>query len=264
MTAGPRRGEGLGSVSGGERQREHYNAILNEYDAHYGDATSCEYRQRFFLAPLLDGLDLNDWAVADLAAGSGHTTLGLKAMFPRIRPVGFDVSETAVEAYISRTGCPAYLLDLTVDNQPGPQFDAVIVVGGLHHCVNAIEVALQNVAQLLRPGGLFLMVEPSRETILEPVRRAWYGRDHYFEASSEGALAYRELSRHANAWFEPMLVRYMGGVAYFLIYNSLVFRVPLGLKRLLAPSLLAMESLTNLLPGKVLFPYFVARWRRRF
>ena len=61
----------MDTETGSARQGAHYDQILDEYDAHYGDALSREYRRRFFLSPLLDGLDLNDCDVADLEAGSG-------------------------------------------------------------------------------------------------------------------------------------------------------------------------------------------------
>jgi SAM-dependent methyltransferase len=253
----------MGADARSARQSEHYDEILDEYDAHYGDATSREYRRRFFLAPLLRDVDLNDRDVADLAAGSGHTTLELKALFPRIRAVGFDVSEHAVHSYASRTGCEAHLLDLTGEAAWPERFDAAIIVGGLHHCVSGLDNALRNVARMLKPGALFLIVEPNRDTWLEPMRRLWYRRDHYFESSTEAALSHDALSRTGRAWFDTLFVRYMGGPAYFLVYNSLVFRLPLALKRATAPPLMALERVTNQLPWRGAFPYFVAQWRRR-
>jgi SAM-dependent methyltransferase len=245
------------------RQGTHYDAILHEYDAHYGDVASREYRRRFFLLPLLDGLDLNDRDVADLAAGSGHTTLELKALFPRVRPVGFDVSASAVCAYASLTGCESHVWDLTDEPHSRERFDVAIVVGGLHHCANALDNALRNVAYLLRPGGLLLIVEPNRDSWFEPLRRMWYRRDHYFEASTEAALSHCDLLARGRVWFDGVSVRYMGGIAYFLVYNSLVFRVPLAVKHVMASPLMALEGPMNRLPWRGAFPYFIARWRRR-
>jgi SAM-dependent methyltransferase len=245
------------------RQRAHYDQILDEYDAHYGDALSREYRRRFFLSPLLDGLDLNDCDVADLAAGSGHTTLDLQAKFPRVRPVGFDVSDLAVQTYASRTRCEAHVWDLTGEAAWTQRFDVAIVVGGLHHCATALDTVLRNVADLLRPGGLFLMIEPNRDTWLEPLRQIWYRRDRYFESSTEAALSHDELLARGRGWFEAVSVRYMGGPAYFLVYNSLVFRLPLPLKRAAAGPLMSLEEFTNRLPWRGAYPYFIARWRRR-
>ena len=244
-------------------QRDHYNAIHDDYDAHYGDESSLEYRRRFFLDPLLRGIDLNGLDVADLAAGSGYTTRELLARFPRVRPVGFDISDEACRAYAAATGCPAHRLDLTRQVPVDRHFDAAIVIGGLHHCVNDLDKVIGNVASLLRPGGLFLMVEPNRECWLEPLRRAWYRRDRYFEASTEAALSHDAMLRSANRVFEGVSVTYGGGPAYFLICNSLVLRVPKRLKPVIDGPLLSLERVFNALPGKTPFPFFVAQWRRR-
>ena len=244
-------------------QRDHYNAIHDEYDAHYGDESSLEYRRRFFLDPLLKGLDLGGLDVADLAAGSGYTTRELLARYPTVRPVGFDISDEACRAYEEATGCPAHRLDLTREVQLDRRFDVAIVIGGLHHCVTGLDKVLENVAALLRPGGLFLMVEPNRDCWLEPLRRVWYRRDRYFEASTEAALSHDAMLRSADRLFEGVSASYGGGPAYFLIYNSLVLRIPRGAKRFIVAPLLQLERWFNRLPGTVPFPFFVARWRRR-
>jgi hypothetical protein len=57
-------------------------------------------------------------------------------------------------------------------------------------------------------------------------------------------------------------VKYFGGPAHFLIYNSLIFRIPLGLKPIIAPPLMFIERLYNKLPGKLLYPNFLARWKK--
>jgi SAM-dependent methyltransferase len=244
-------------------QRDHYNAIHDDYDAHYGDESSLEYRRRFFLDPLLKGIDLNGLEVADLAAGSGYTTRELLARFPRVKPVGFDISDEACRAYAAATGCPAHRLDLTQEAKVDRRFDAAIVIGGLHHCVNDLDIVIQNVAGLLRPGGLFLMVEPNRECWLEPLRRVWYRRDRYFEASTEAALSHDAMLRSADRLFEGVSASYGGGPAYFLIYNSLVMRIPRSAKPFIVAPLLQLERWFNRLPGTAPFPFFVARWRRR-
>ena len=244
-------------------QRDHYNAIHDEYDAHYGDESSLEYRRRFFLDPLLEGLDLGGLDVADLAAGSGYTTKELLARYPSVKPVGFDISDEACRAYEAATGCPAHRIDLTRDVQLDRRFDVAIVIGGLHHCVSGLDKVLQNVGGLLKPGGLFLMVEPNRDCWLEPLRRAWYRRDKYFEASTEAALSHDAILRSADRLFEGMSVTYAGGPAYFLICNSLVLRVPRNLKPVMDRPLLQLERWFNALPGRAPFPFFIARWRRR-
>ena len=61
------------------RQRQHYTAIHDAYEAHYYDAPSMAYRSRFIYRWLFDGVDFRNAEVADLACGSGHNSLALKS-----------------------------------------------------------------------------------------------------------------------------------------------------------------------------------------
>ena len=246
-----------------DRQAQHYDRILSDYDRHYYDAQSTAYRERFIIGPLVEGLDLNGLEVADLACGSGETSLSLRRRFPAIRTTGFDISPRACETYQAKVERPCQVLDLT-QPQDGlePRFDAAIVMGGLHHCVADLDRTFSNIAALLKPAAPLMFFEPNRDYFLQFARDLWYRVDGYFDAATEDGLAHGDLLRRAGAAFTPERVRYFGGPAFFLIYNSLVFRIPHGLKRAIAPPLMAMEAGFNALPGKQLFSSFTARWRR--
>jgi hypothetical protein len=41
------------------RQRAHYNRILADYEAHYGDYWSNVYRRRFLYDPMYEGVNLS-------------------------------------------------------------------------------------------------------------------------------------------------------------------------------------------------------------
>jgi hypothetical protein len=94
------------------------------------------------------------------------------------------------------------------------------------------------------------------------VERVWYRADHWFEADTEHALEHDELVATAGPYFLPEKVLYVSGSAFYLILNSLIMRVPLGAKPVLAPILFPIESLYNRLPGRMPFAVFLARWRR--
>jgi SAM-dependent methyltransferase len=244
------------------RQKELYEQIHDEYDAHYYDGPSRAFRERFMWSALLEGLDLGDSTVADLACGSGVNTQALLARCPHVRPVGFDISAKACEAYRQNTGFPAHELDLTKGIDPGIQVDVAMVWGGLHHCVADLDGTFRTLAALVKPGGLLLMSEPNRNYFLESARSLWYRMDPYFDASTEAALDHDAIAQRASKFFTPEVATYKGGPAYFLIYNSLILRVPKCIKGAIAPPLFVAESLYNQMPGKVWYPYFLARWRR--
>lgn len=253
--------EQAGLPAAANPQKTHYEAIHDAYQEYY-DAGSMAYRERFIYGPLLDGLDLNDKDVADLACGAGATSKAILARFPRARTFGFDISARACAEYEASVGRPAREADLTQPLDLGRTFDAAIIIGGLHHCVADLPRTLENVRALLKPGGLLLMMEPSDDFILAAARQLWYRWDRYFDADTEHALSHADLLATAGGGFATDRVRYLGGPGYFLILNSMIFRLPRLVKRALTRPLLAFDAGYSHLPGRVLFPYFVARWRR--
>jgi SAM-dependent methyltransferase len=250
------------SSSDGSRQKAHYEHIHDAYEAHYYDAESLRYREEFIFAPLLTGLDFNDQDVLDAASGSGHNTLLMRRRFPRMRAVGLDISDAACEGYRRVTGGAAVQGDLTQPLALGRQFDAAIAIGGLHHCVVNLPQAIDNLAALVKPNGVVLMMEPSADGVLEALRTRWYRGDHYFDAGTEHALSHDELLRLTEGRFEAEIVRYIGGPAYFLVLNSLVLRVPLGAKPLVAAATWPLEHAFSALNSRTAAAAFIARWRR--
>jgi len=138
---------------------------------------------------------------------------------------GFDISSSACEAYRRNVGRPGIESDLT-------------------------------------DRGRFVMLEPNRAFALEGVRRLWYRLDKYFDAGTERALTPLELLAHAGARFIPERLAYYGGPGYFLISQSLVFRIPKPVKRAISPPLMIVERAFNRLPMYWIHPYFIARWVR--
>ncbi len=254
----------LVSLEGSDRQREHYDAIHDAYEEHYYDAESMEYRRRFLFSTAFDGCNLNGKRVADLASGSGHNSLLLLNRFPQAEVVGFDISPRARAAYEQVVGRPAFELDLTKPMPAGETFDAAIIVGGLHHCIVDLPQTFANLGGMIKPGGtLFILLEPNRDFFLQFVRTLWYRNDRLFEADTEEALRHDAIAATAHQWFEPEKVLYFGGPAFFLVLNSLVLRISPRVKKRIARPLMAIEQAYMKLPGRLLFPVFMARWTRR-
>ncbi len=142
------------------------------------------------------------------------------------------------------------------------RFDAAIVMGGLHHCVADLGTTLANIAALLKPGAPLMMFEPNREYVLQFARDLWYRVDGYFDAATRGRAGPWRCASPCRRCFPARAGAVFRRAGLFLIYNSLVFRMPHGLKRAVSPPLMAMEAGFNRLPGKRLFSSFTARWRR--
>jgi len=243
-------------------QKEHYESIHDDYESHYFDEASMTYRSRFVYDELFRGLDLNNKSIADLASGSGYNSLAALNRFPLCTPIGFDISNKACDSYRKVVKRDAYLLDLTTGLDPGIRVDVAMIFGGLHHCVSNLSATFLTIAHILKPNGLLLMFEPNSRYFLEGARKLWYRMDKYFQADTEAALDHDQIATIGANFFTPIHCRYMGGPAYFLIYNSLIFRLQRQTKNHIAKPLFFLESVYNKLPGKYWYPYFVARWRR--
>jgi SAM-dependent methyltransferase len=251
-------------MTGSENQRQHYETILDQYDAHYFDEWSTKYREEFIYEPLWRGMDFAGKRVADLACGSGFNSKALLKRFPTVLPTGYDIAPTACEAYRQRTGFSARECDLTkpMENVCA-EFDAAMVIGGLHHCVSDLHQTFRNVASLLKPGGIFMMMEPNSRYFLEEVRNFWYRHDKSFDAENEHALAHAEILSLANDDFVCQDTKYFGGPAFFAVLNSMILRIPLGVKPFISPPLMIVERAWNLIPGTRMHNAFLARWTRR-
>src|SRR4029079_13137889 len=78
-------------------QQEHYDRIAADYEAHYSDEWSVEYRRRFIYEPMFDGLNLADMQVLDAMCGSGQTTRFLLTRGASV--TGLDISNEVVETF---------------------------------------------------------------------------------------------------------------------------------------------------------------------
>src|SRR5258705_12520275 len=124
---------GLADLQPSERlQSSHYDEIAAEYEAHYSDASSTEYRQRFIYEPMFDGLELSGMMALDAMCGSGQTAEYLISKNAQV--TGLDISNEVVNSFNARwSNCTAVRRSLLDSGLSEQSFDCVTVVGGLHH-----------------------------------------------------------------------------------------------------------------------------------
>jgi len=141
-------------------------------------------------------------------------------------------------------------------------FDLILVGGGLHHFHPHVPRAVDVIHGMLKPGGLFCFAEPRRESLLDLARRIWYRLDRRTFAEEEAAIDLQALKRHNVDRFAFQREVYFGGVGYFLVLNSMVFRIPVRWKPRLAPWCLKVESLLQPVQNKYIAPAVVCVWRK--
>ena len=242
-------------------QREHYERISRDYEAHYFDSWSERYRERFINAPMLDAVDLRGRRVLEAMCASGSTTAYLLKRGALV--TGLDISPRQIESFNRRwPGASSIQSSILATGLPPESFDCVVIVGGLHHVQPHVQDAIDEVRRVLVPGGMFCFAEPHSDSALDLLRRRWYSVDPLFE-QGERSLDISTLESRNAAQFEVVTRRYLGNLAYLLVFNSLVFRVPSWLKDLYARPLLGLEPLLGRIQGRRTACFVVSRWRKR-
>jgi len=244
-----------------ETQRAHYDRIIADDEAHYDDEPSRRYRNRFLYDPLFAGLKLDGRHVLEAMCGSGQTTGYLLDRGASV--TGLDLSGAAIESFRRRwpraTAVRSSILESGLKDET---FDGVVVIGGLHHVHPNVDRALGEIYRVLKPGGWFCLGEPHAGSVPDLVRRWWYRRDHLFQ-EGEGAIDLAALKAANAGRFEFEFERYVGSVAYLLVLNSMVFRIPRRLKPLYAQPLVFLEHAFSFLHGRRTACFVLARWRKR-
>ena len=242
------------------QQQRHYDEIAADYEAHYSDEWSVEYRRQFIYEPMFEGLNLSGLNVLDAMCGSGQTTEYLLAHGAHV--TGLDISNEVIEQFQARwPNAEAVNRSLLDSGLPDNAFDCVVVVGGLHHIHPNMKRAVAELHRVLKPGGHLCFMEPHSRSLPDLVRRVWYRFDKFF-SDNEASIDIEQLQQDFQQ-FELKKLNYLGNLAFLLVLNSLIFRIPCGAKRFFAPLLMKVEPLVNKLQTKLTSCFVVTQWQKR-
>jgi len=243
------------------RQSAHYDRIGEAYDAHYSDRWSTLYRRRFLYEPLIAGIELRGRKVLDAMCGSGQTAEYLLSQ--GAVTYGLDISAHAIEEFRAKhpgaTGVQGSILKTDFEDK---SFDAVFITGGLHHVHPRVPEAVSEIHRILKPGGWLCFYEPHTGSLADTARRFWYRHDRLFE-ENEAAVDFDDLKRRNGDRFDFVTTRYSGGPAYLLVFNSMVFRIPLSWKSGYTRPMLWLERNLERVQGKRTSCFAMAQWRKR-
>lgn len=245
-------------------QREQFNNLADAFERYYDDEISHYYRNHFMHKTLFSGVPLAGRETLEAMCGSGQTTAYLLTNNARV--TGLDISPKLIERFRVRwspKGARAVQTSILSSGLAGGFFDVVVVVGGLHHVQPYVDDAVNEIHRLLKPGGFFCFIEPHSGSLVDYVRRQWYRYDRIFFQPNEAAINLDSL-RHANA-FRFRFVRecYVGNFAFFLIYNALIFRIPLSVRKVIAPLCFCLENLISPFQTKLTSAIVLAVWQKK-
>ena len=187
----------------------------------------------------------------------GHRSLAQGA-----EVTGLDISAEVLRLYCCKWPQTESIQASIFNNSiPDSSFDAVFIVGGLHHLHPEVARAVREIYRILKPGGWFGFTEPHAGSIPDLARKFWYRFDKLFE-ENEAAIDLEALEAEFARHFEFIHTRYCGNVAYLFVFSSMVFRIPPKFKKYYTPLLLRLEKLINQFQNKRLACFVVGQWRK--
>jgi SAM-dependent methyltransferase len=210
---------------------------------------------------MFQGLTLTGMSVLDAMCGSGQTTEYLLSKQAKV--TGLDISNEVMDSFTSRwANCDAVRGSLLASKLPDRSFDCIAIVGGLHHIQPNVGPALREIHRLLRPDGYFCFMEPHAGSIPDLVRSFWYKHDHFF-LCNEASIDIKALEMEFGSHFRFRQVKYLGNLAFLLVFNSLIFRIPQRAKAFYSPLLMFLEPLLNKLQGKMTSCFVVGQCQKK-
>ena len=241
-------------------QKELFDRISSQYEAHYDDLSSRSYRAKFIYKPVFEGIDFSGMKVLEAMCGTGQTTEYLLARGATV--TALDISPESIESFTERwPACNAVCASILDSGLESNSVDCVVVMAGLHHLHPHVGDAIRELHRVLKPGGYLCMWEPHSGSLPDLMRRWWYRHDSLF-AENEASIDFASIKDEFSSLFSFEKHHFVGNFAYLLVLNSLIFRVPLILKRLYTPILMKLEPIVNMFQGKLLSCVALAQWRK--
>lgn len=245
-----------------ELQKQHYNKIADKYAKHYGDPTSQAYQERFVHPILFKGIDFSGKRVLEGMCGFGVIAQALVPLGASV--TGVDISEEAIAIFKERwpqcEGLCRSMLDTGFESE---SFDCIIIESGLHHLHPRVDECVNEVHRIVKPGGYFCFCEPHAGSIFDIFRKIWYAADPKMFAANEKSIDLEILKKEFSSRFDYLEESYFGNIAFFLVYQSMMLRIPVAWKKYYAKTLFEIEDRIRPLQGKRLSCQVICQWKKK-
>lgn len=241
-----------------DSQRERFDGEAQVYDHHHMSTAAQTYRDKFIREKLFD-FDLNGKHVLDAMCATGIDTPFFLQRGANV--TGLDISPECAEIFKARYGSDCAVASMHETGFGDAQFDVVFIGGGLHHIAHMIPECIEEIARILKPGGVLCALEPNHDDWSNKIRKIWYKVDARFE-DNERALSYpSEIKPLAGTTFHEEAFFKSGNIAYLLIQQASTLRTPKFVLNNFSGALMALERMLTRIPGAPKF-YWCCRWRK--
>lgn len=227
-------------------QRQRYNKEAFDYDRHHGDEWSSKYRARFYRNRLLN-FGISGKKVLDGMCATGIDTGYMIDQGTDV--IGLDISDNAASIYRKKWNRECITASMHQTGFADESLDVIYIAGGFHHALPLLTDIVLECRRILKPSGHLCFIEPNRDTWLDVVRRRWYLKDDRFH-ETERAMSYKADFKPLLALgFEEEDIFFGGNIAYPLIAQAHLTKIPIIIKKVISYSLFFLERAFNYIPG---------------
>lgn len=205
-----------------QRQEILYDRIASQYLKSWSSIDTYEYTKYLdnLLLESTNGVKLDD--VVEICCGNGEM---LKLLGDRIQHgIGIDISLLMLESAKRDLASEKYCFiqaDATILPLKENQFDAVFMLGGIHHIVDR-EKLFSKIYKMLKPGCNFYWREPVSDNILwKSLRYIIYRLSTSLDYKTEHPLEYKKTKEQMESCGLKLKLWHMCGfLGFFLFMNS--------------------------------------------
>ena len=216
-----------------EIQRKHFNNIGDTYVRARGNKYHVAYQHLWweeYFSWLISALPKKaKISGMDAMCGNAEIAIYLVENNPKIEMDAFDYSDQMVKYAKSQIKSKKVKVNVWKDDilhfGSKRKYDFVVILGGLHHMPDFTNEVATNINKMLKPGGLFLNLEPTQNNpLMRWSRKMIYHKNPIFEESTERAFDladYNKLLKRNG--FSILKQSYPGLLGYILFYNPDAF-----------------------------------------
>lgn len=230
-----------------QKQRAYYDQIASQYDEHYGSREGLAYRARQF-ERLMGDYDLEGLKALDAMCGGGQNSTYFVSRGCHV--TGIDISQGQTEFYRKRFPGSEVVCGSALSMPFEDESFDLVFTDSLHHLPPRVNEGMQEIARVLRPGGLFLAWEPSARSVFDYARKLWYRLDPEYFEDNEEAIDIDRLAADNKALFDLRDCIYGGNVAYASVALSMAMRIPVRVAESYAKGAQWLEDKLTPLQGR--------------